>query len=698
MATNSLTSVHRMTDQLQRLLEKANEVKPAGGLDPLLTPSSFGDSIDRIRGSGATTPHHAATEAAFRSLFFNFLSKTSIDDPSFTKIWNLLDIATIFSHNDLCEPGLPFWLIEELLDSQTIDGCRRVFDYLESRRERLIAKNFKAIHLVILRFCNELLRRLSRAEDTVFCGRVFIFLFQSFPLGDRSSVNLRGEFHVENTTTFDENLQKTPEPTDEMDLDTNDKSYDQESTNEITSERATISGDQTDDAKRFSKTVTFDTEKSGTEPLLGINSLYPIFWSLQHDFSEPTRLFKPENFEAFKKGLDSTIARFKVVHDELESRGTLRASEENKRGIKRKRGEGEDDLATGFNPKYLTSKDLFELEISELAFRRHILVQALILIDFLLSLTPKAKEKLSDLVSQNRAVLYSHTLSPEDVSNFNPGLAPLSSPPGSDVPQFGQILGNSFPPAYSTAFEISINGVKTLTITYQTKWALDTRSSVASYLQQGPEGKFYYRMVDTVLSRDKNWVRWKAENCQSFERPPFSAQELLVAKSSTQKSYADRRIRTTPLGTLDLSFLSDAEAANGLDKLKGPDRYNIPDEESFRGPILDDDFEIDMAKNEEEKQLALGARSSKVWRALRIASKTKLNLFDRIDDGQNIDVLFKVDSDGDKAHGENENARDSGDGKAGEIPSKREATAGTEALSPPQLAAVSASAEDGSVK
>ena len=35
-----------------------------------------------------------------------------------------------------CEPGLIFWLIEELLDSQTIDGCRKIFDYLESRRER----------------------------------------------------------------------------------------------------------------------------------------------------------------------------------------------------------------------------------------------------------------------------------------------------------------------------------------------------------------------------------------------------------------------------------------------------------------------------------------------------------------------------------------------------------------------------------
>jgi THO complex subunit 1 len=147
-------------------------------------------------------------------------------------------------------------------------------------------------------------------------------------------------------------------------LDANGKSQDQESLNETTSGKAITSGDQTDDAKKIPKTVTFDTEKSATELLLDTDSLYPIFWSLQHDFSEPTRLFKSENFEAFKKGLDSTIAKFKAVHEELESRGTLRTPDENKRGIKRKRGEGDDDLAAGFNPKYLTSRDLFELEAS----------------------------------------------------------------------------------------------------------------------------------------------------------------------------------------------------------------------------------------------------------------------------------------------------------------------------------------------
>jgi THO complex subunit 1 len=133
-------------------------------------------------------------------------------------MWNLLDIISILSDEEQCDTALLFWLVEELLDSQTIAGCRKIFDYLESRRERITARHFSQKNLVILRSCNELLRRLSRAEDTAFCGRVFIFMFQSFPLGDRSSVNLRGEYHTENVTTFDV-LPQTKADTEKMDLE-----------------------------------------------------------------------------------------------------------------------------------------------------------------------------------------------------------------------------------------------------------------------------------------------------------------------------------------------------------------------------------------------------------------------------------------------------------------------------------------------
>ena len=51
--------------------------------------------------------------------------------------------------------------------------------------------------------------------------------------------------------------------------------------------------------------------------------------------------------------------------------------------------------------------------MSDLAFRRHILVQALILVDFLLSLTSKAKRKLDH--TTNKSVLYNYTVSDDDV-------------------------------------------------------------------------------------------------------------------------------------------------------------------------------------------------------------------------------------------------------------------------------------------
>ena len=56
-----------------------------------------------------------------------------------------------------------------------------------------------------------------------------------------------------------------------------------------------------------------------------------------------------------------------------------------------------------------------------------------------------------------------------------------------------------------------------------------------------------------------------------------------------------------------------------------------------------------MAKTEEVKQLAINARASKLWRTLRIASKNKFGLFDKIDDGNNLEALFEVPQEGKNA-------------------------------------------------
>ena len=100
------------------------------------------------------------------------------------------------------------------------------------------------------------------------------------------------------------------------------------------------------------------------------------------------------------------------------------------------------------------------------------------------------------------------------------------------------------------------------------------RTEIAAYLQQGPEGKFYYRMVDTVLSRDKNWVHWKAEGCPLIERTAISAEDFVQAQNGAQKACQTKKLRPTPMGSMDFKFLSDGEDGNndGLEKLKTPER------------------------------------------------------------------------------------------------------------------------------
>ncbi|KAJ5403890.1 hypothetical protein N7509_003761 [Penicillium cosmopolitanum] len=575
------------------LLDRAVQVKPDGQIEPPLTETLVGKAIweapegreqEAVQQLNQQT-RLAAVEIAFREKFYRILASTSIDDPNFIHIWNLLDIVSIFSDNEQCEPGLIFWLIEELLDSQTIDGCRTVFDYLESRRERNIKKHFKQKSLVILRSCNELLRRLSRAEDTVFCGRVFIFLFQSFPLGDKSSVNLRGEFHNENVTTYDE----IPNPANgNEDDDTTMTEGNEDSTTEGQGEGVSPAGNREIGAssQHLPKVViSGGKEKNSKEPV-DLDALYPMFWSLQAYFSSPTKTFDSERFAKFKTGLEATLSAFKNINTDLENQKSQRSSEEARNSNKRKRVTDDTEVGTSFNPKYLTSRDLFDLEISDMAFRRHILVQALILLDFMLSLTPKAKSRSADLT--NKSVLYGFVLSEEEA-----------------------------------------------------KWAANMRTAIEGYLRQGNGGNFYYRMVDTVLSRDKNWARWKAEGCPPIEKPAVTIPEYLSARDQATKAYADKRIRPSPMGSLDLKFLSDGEALANIERLKESDRISVPAADALMMSMLDDDMDIDMAQSQDDKDAALRSKHSKTWRILRLSAKTKLAAFDRIEDGKNLKALFE---------------------------------------------------------
>ncbi|KAF1365234.1 hypothetical protein EJ07DRAFT_150756 [Lizonia empirigonia] len=536
--------IHASTaSRLDELLRRARTVKPSTAIEPSLQVSELVSENEPLFSdiNGEKDVLSTAVESAAKSVFYANIGLTKIDEPAFITVWNLLDILQYCGD--------------------------RVFNFLESRREAIIAISSQNKSLVILRLCNELLRRLSRAEDPVFCGRVYIFMFQSFPLGDKSSVNLRGNFHVENTTTFEHFSHEVNKDSMEVDNDGNTPAI----MTPVEPEDLTM------------KPSISRRSKEGSNPTLDIGTLYPIFWSLQHSFSNPPRLFEENHFREFRSGLDATLAKFKEVPKVIQS-----GDAERKKGPKPSSGDNYDAFANTFNPKYLTSRDLFKLELSDLAFQRHILVQALILVDFLLTLTEKAKTKPLYQNAQ-KAMQYNFTMREQD-----------------------------------------------------TEWALGIKNAIANYLQEGPDGKFYYRMVDTVLSRDKNWVRWKMENCQPFTRKRVDTTDFLTSKSDAVRAVAKKR-PVDPTGvSSSLKFLYNTEAEKGLSQLRQRDRFNAPSAETYAKKVKMIDLDLGMAKTDTEKRELEEKKSSLIGRGLRAASQKQLSSFDKIEHRKGLEALQPV--------------------------------------------------------
>jgi THO complex subunit 1 len=167
------------------------------------------------------------------------------------------------------------------------------------------------------------------------------------------------------------------------------------------------------------------------------------------------------------------------------------------------------------------------------------------------------------------------------------------------------------------------------------------KKTIADYLRQGADGPYFYRMVETVLARDKNWVRWKIEGCHPIKRDPVSPASFVDAKGTVQRSATSKRLRATPLGAVSLDFLKDEDEETAAARLQAEDRYKLPELDSFKRKIADDDFEIEMPTNNETKAAAISGKSSKSWRALRIAARSKLAAFDKIDDPKKIDIVFE---------------------------------------------------------
>lgn len=490
-------------------------------------------------------------------------------------------------------------MIEELIDTQTNDGCEKLFDYLESRVDRLTAGmiSTRGKGLILLRFCNELLRRLSKSQDTIFCGRILMFLASVFPLGERSGVNLRGDFNLDNKTLFDETIGVHAEPMDTV-----------EAIN------GTSDPPQADDnTEQKQSKITKDEPKESDEPP-PMDSFYHSFWSLQKYFNNPSLLFASpddQGISHLEKGVDMFLEEFvRVSKRERETSG----SKEKSSGQKRKAGDLDGELNTAttrttsyFFPKFLTSRTLIELEVSDLSFRRHILIQCLILFQYLLGFTATERAAWAGLTTPNKSVQKDFVLTPE-----------------------------------------------------REKWIKDTTARIRSELRgSGPsrmENDIFYKTINEVLAREKNWILWKAQLCQTFEKEPLNKEEYPKAREQRQ------RITKTPmpyrhkLGTATLTELWKTGESNSLEDLESPSRYAAPDLEDFEEQVNAKEEELKAKKDvyadekgdkeaiwipDQEAEILEEQKQSLTWRALRLASRKHLHLFGKIDGGQ-LSLLRKA--------------------------------------------------------
>nr|KAG5709579.1 hypothetical protein BaRGS_001629 [Batillaria attramentaria] len=115
-----------------------------------------------------------------------------------------------------------------------------------------------------------------------------------------------------------------------------------------------------------------DGETEDTPSILIDYNLYRKFWSLQDYFRKPVQCYDKAAWRAFAMYSDEVLSAFSSCKlDDLMSQ--------------RKKLARRDDQSQNFFAKYLTSEKLLDLQLSDSNFRRYVLVQFLILFQYLTS-------------------------------------------------------------------------------------------------------------------------------------------------------------------------------------------------------------------------------------------------------------------------------------------------------------------------
>lgn len=244
----------------------------------------------------------------------------------------------------LSSPTMPVMMLVDIFDALTLDTCEVMFTFVEDEvnvwKEDLF---FVSCKNNLLRMCNDLLRRLSRSSATVFCGRILLFLAKFFPFSERSGLNIVSEFNLENVTEY--GTEAVEEPSTEIEVDT--------------------------------KNIVIDY------------SLYCKFWSLQDFFRNPNQCYNKVQWKLFCSVSNFVFLCIKIyVCESFQHALSILSIFQ---GLKLETMSKEACWGSVFEndypyfSKYLTNQKLLDLQIYDGNFRRFVLLQFLILFQYLTS-------------------------------------------------------------------------------------------------------------------------------------------------------------------------------------------------------------------------------------------------------------------------------------------------------------------------
>eukprot|EP01135_Chromosphaera_perkinsii_P005436 Nk52_evm11s349 gene=Nk52_evmTU11s349 len=251
--------------------------------------------------------------------------------PNVENVENCIKLSIRLCDAGFALPSCPFQLLCDIFENQKLDVCRKVFGFVETSVEKLTSpvyyssgKNF------LLLMCNNLLRRLSKSQDTVFCGRIRIFLASVFPLSEKSGLNLKSAFNVDNVTVFEKW---------ETDEDQNQDGWD---------------------------------DQAGPVDY----SFFNKFWGLQKYFNKPTLCYEPSEWAIFTDSAAAVIKTFQSHKLDL-------LEKDEKTGKVESNTSGDTEV---YFSKYLTNKKLMNLQLDDGIFRQQILLQFLIVFQYLVGI------------------------------------------------------------------------------------------------------------------------------------------------------------------------------------------------------------------------------------------------------------------------------------------------------------------------